>query len=301
MLDELREADKEKEIDRLKELQKAQENRLSLAQKYIQKELDSVNKQIDAEKEELELEKDLAQAKNKMIRIYREGQGFVYEEDVEAIQEAQKALEKTPLEQRAEELQAILDLFDEMADNSAIRELEVLLGVSGISGTTGGLTTNSSLDAWASWIKGAYASSMGYADLITKLEKIGTSDINSWLTANGGLNVSDSVIAQYINNHSFASGTLSAPGGLSRVAERLGGELVWLGKGDSVYSNAVSRNLMEWGQYTPAQVMNSNSSAQSQIFNFDKIVLPNVHNAEEFYRELQNLPNKALQQSTRRV
>jgi TP901 family phage tail tape measure protein len=301
MLDELREADKEKETDRLKELQKAQENRLSLAQKYIQKELDSVNKQIDAEKEELELEKDLAQAKNKMIRIYREGQGFVYEEDVEAIQEAQKALEKTPLEQRAEELQAILDLFDEMADNSAIRELEVLLGVSGISGTTGGLTTNSSLDAWASWIKGAYASSMGYADLITKLEKIGTSDINSWLTANGGLNVSDSVIAQYINNHSFASGTLSAPGGLSRVAERLGGELVWLGKGDSVYSNAVSRNLMEWGQYTPAQVMNSNSSAQSQIFNFDKIVLPNVHNAEEFYRELQNLPNKALQQSTRRV
>jgi hypothetical protein len=143
--------------------------------------------------------------------------------------------------------------------------------------------------------------SNGIYAIITKLEKIGTSDINSWLTANGGLNVSDSVIAQYINNHSFASGTLSAPGGLSRVAERLGGELVWLGKGDSVYSNAVSRNLMEWGQYTPAQVMNSNSSAQSQIFNFDKIVLPNVHNAEEFYRELQNLPNKALQQSTRRV
>lgn len=315
MLNELREADKEKEIDRLKELQKAQENRLSLAEKYIKKELDSVKKQIEADKEEneqlekmAELEKDLAQAKNKKIRIYREGVGFVYEEDVEAVQEAEKALsdykstlEKTPLEQRAEELQAILDLFDEMADNSAIRELEVLLGVSGVSGVTGGLTSESNLDAWASWIKKAYASSTGYADLIAKLEKIGTSDINSWLTANGGLNVSDSVIAQYINNHSFASGTLSAPGGLSRVAERLGGELVWLGKGDSVYSNAVSRNLMEWGRYTPAQVMNSNSSAQSQVFNFDKIVLPNVHNAEEFYRELQNLPNKALQQSTRRV
>lgn len=301
MLDDLREADKEKEINRLKELQKAQENRLSLAEKYIQKELNSVEKQIDAEKEELELEKDLAQAKNKRIRIYREGQGFVYEEDVEAIQEAQKALEKTSLEQRAEELQAILDLFDEMADSSAIRELEVLLGVSGVSGVTGGLTTESSLDAWTNWIKNVYASSTGYADLIAKLEKIGISDINSWLTANGGLNVSDSVIAQYINNHSFASGTLSAPGGLSRVAERLGGELVWLGKGDSVYSNAVSRNLMEWGRYTPAQVMNSNSSAQSQVFNFDKIVLPNVHNAQDFYRELQNLPNKALQQSSRRI
>ena len=28
---------------------------------------------------------------------------------------------------------------------------------------------------------------------------------------------------------------------------------------------------------------------------------PNVYNAQDFYRELQNLPNKALQQSSRRV
>ena len=75
---------------------------------------------------------------------------------------------------------------------------------------------------------------------------------------------------------------------------------MWLGKGDSVYSNAVSKNLMEWGRYSPAQ-FSSTGIPGNQIFNFDKIVLPNVHNAETFYRELQNLPNKALQQSTMRV
>ena len=57
---------------------------------------------------------------------------------------------------------------------------------------------------------------------------------------------------------------------------------------------------MEWGRYTPAQVINKAKNSSAQIFNFDKIVLPNVHNADDFYRELQNLPNKALQQSTRR-
>ena len=315
MLDELREADKEKELKRLEDLQKVQDNSLSLAQKYVRRELNLVQKQIDATKEEAdqlerltELEKELTNAKSKKIRVYREGVGFVYERDVEAIEKAEKALndyksslEKTPFEQRAEELQAILDLFDEIGDNSAIRDLEVLLGVGNLSELTGGIDTNSSLSSWATWISAIFAKSSGLTDLISKLNDVSTSDLDAWLTAGGGTQISDTLLAQYIGNHSFASGTISAPGGLSRVAERLGGELVWLGKGDSVYSNAVSRNLMEWGRYNPAQVMNSNNSASTQVFNFDQIVLPNVYNANDFYRELQNLPNKALQQSTRRA
>jgi hypothetical protein len=59
---------------------------------------------------------------------------------------------------------------------------------------------------------------------------------------------------------------------------------------------------MEWGKYSPAQVARSmHKSDSAQVFNFDKIVLPNVRNAEEFYKELQSLPNKILQQSTRRA
>lgn len=315
MLDELREADKEKELKRLEDLQKVQDNSLSLAQKYVRRELNLVQKQIDATKEEAdqlerltELEKELTNAKSKKIRVYREGVGFVYERDVEAIEKAEKALDdyksslnKTPLEERAEELQAILDLFDEIGDNSAIRDLEVLLGVGNLSELTGGIDTNSSLSSWATWISALFAKKSGLSDLISKLNDVSTSDLDAWLTASGGTQISDALLAQYIGNHSFASGTISAPGGLSRVAERLGGELVWLGKGDSVYSNAISRNLMEWGRYNPAQVMNSNNSASTQVFNFDQIVLPNVYNANDFYRELQNLPNKALQQSARRA
>jgi hypothetical protein len=99
MLDDLREADKEKEMDRLKELQETHENRLSLAEKYVRKELNIVQKQIDAEKEEAdaleklnELEKDVAKAKSNKVRVYREGIGFVYERDTEAIEKAEKAL-----------------------------------------------------------------------------------------------------------------------------------------------------------------------------------------------------------------
>jgi hypothetical protein len=47
-------------------------------------------------------------------------------------------------------------------------------------------------------------------------------------------------------------------------------------------------------------VLSSNNHSSQQVFNFDKIVLPNVRNAEDFYRELQKLPNMAIQQSARR-
>lgn len=313
MLDELREADKEKELERLKTLKEAQDNSLTLAQKYLNRELSGIKKQIEADKEEAdqlerlnELEDELAQAKNKKVRVYKEGVGFVYEQDIEAINKAEKALtdykksfEKTPLEERAEQIENILDLFDELGESSEIKELELALGVSGLTQLTGGnLGTN--LNAWSKWIAQKYAGSAGYADLIEQLGNVATSQITSWLTTSDNTQVSNNLINEYLNKHSFANGVLSAPGGLSQVGERLKGELVWLGKGDSVYSNAISRNLMEWGRYSPAQFSSTNAPV-NQIFNFDKIVLPNVHNAETFYRELQNLPNKALQQSTMRV
>ena len=56
MLDELREADQKKEVERLKKLEEQQENKLTLAQKYLNKELSAIEKQIDAEKEQEENE-----------------------------------------------------------------------------------------------------------------------------------------------------------------------------------------------------------------------------------------------------
>ena len=316
MLDDLREADQKKEVERLKKLEEQEENKLNLAQKYLNKELDAIEKEIDAQKEEkeaqeklVELQNELNKAKSISVRIYKEGVGFVYEQDTEAIKEAQKAYDdyldsqsKTDLEKRAEEIRAVLELFDDLEDASEIHELELKLGVNGINSLTGG-NFGTNISQWTSWIKNVIASQVAYADLGNKIGDLKGADIDKWLgdvLSGGAHQVSSSTMLSYILQHSFASGTLSAPGGLSRINE-LGGELVWLGKGDSVYSNRVSRNLMEWGRYNPAQVLSSNhNSSSSQIFNFDKIVLPNVRNAEDFYRELQKLPNMAIQQSARR-
>lgn len=316
MLDDLREADQKKEVERLKKLEEQEENKLSLAQKYLNKELKAIEKQIDAQKEEkeaqeklVELQNELNKAKSTSVRIYKEGVGFVYEQDTEAIREAQKAYDdyldsqnKTDLEKRAEEIREVLELFGDLEDASEIHELELKLGVNGINSLTGG-NFGTDISQWTSWIKSAIASQVAYADLGNKIGDLKGADIDKWLgnvLSGGAHQVSSSTMLSYILQHSFASGTLSAPGGLSRIGE-LGGELVWLGKGDSVYSNMASRNLMEWGRYNPAQVLSSNhNSSSSQIFNFDKIVLPNVRNAEDFYRELQKLPNMAIQQSARR-
>lgn len=315
MLDELREADQKKEVERLKKLEEQQENKLTLAQKYLNKELSAIEKQIDAEKEQeenekklVELQNELNKAKSQTIRIYREGKGFVYEQDAEAIKNAQKALDeytssqtKSALEKRAEEIRAILDLFDEMEENSAIHELELALGVNGLSSLTGG-NLGSDIGKWSSWIKGVIASQVAYADLGKIIGDLNGADIDKWLgnvLSGGNHEVSADVISQYLAKHSFASGTLSASGGLSILGEH-GAELAWLGKGDSVYSNAISKNLMEWGRYNPAQILSHNNSTASQVFNFDKIVLPNVRNAHDFYMELQKLPNIAIQQSIKR-
>ena len=316
MLEELREADQKKEVERLKELSKQQENKLSLAQKYLNKELDSIEKQIDAQKEEaeaqeklIELQNNLNKAKSTSIRIYKEGVGFVYEQDTEAIKEAQKALDeytssqtKSELEQRADAIKEVLQLFEDLQDASDIHELELTLGVSSLSGLTGGnLGTN--LSKWSDWIKGVIASQIAYSDLSEQIGNLSGADIDKWLgdvLSGGSHQISNTTLSEYLSKHSFANGILSAPGGLSRVGENLNGELVWLGKGDSVYSNRISKNLMQWGRYNPAQVLSSNNHSSQQVFNFDKIVLPNVRNAEDFYRELQKLPNMAIQQSTRR-
>ena len=315
MVEKLREADRDKEIERLKELGKAQEDKLSLAQKYLNKELDAIEKQIDAQKEEeenakklAELQNDLNKAKSKTIKIYKEGVGFVYEQDAEAIQEAQQALDeytssqtKSELEQRAEQIREILELFKDLQDESDIHELAMALGVGNLSQLTGG-NLGTDIGKWTQWIKGVIAGQIAYEDLAEQLGNVASTDLYKWLgsTLSGGTHqIGNSIISEHIRKHSFAGGTLSAPGGLSRIGE-LGGELIWLGKGDSVYSNAVSKNLMEWGRYSPAQILNSNNGNNQMLFNFDKIVLPNVHNANDFYRELQTLPNKALQKSTKR-
>lgn len=316
MVDELREADKAKELKRLNELQEKEKGKLSYIKKYAQQQKDYYDEQVAKEKEEaeeletlIELQDKLNNAKKTMVKVYREGVGFVYEQDTQAIREAQKALEdynkehtKTDLEQKAEAWQKIIDAIGEAEDLSEMKELEVLLGITDISQLTG----NIGLDAtkWGNLAKTILATEMGLADIEKVLNEANGADIEKLIgstLSSGDKTISSSLLSQYIAKHSFASGTLSSPSGFSLVGEN-GPELRYLSKGSTIFSNGISRNLMEWGQYSPAQVLsNVLGNTQSQVFNFDKIVLPNVHNADEFYKELQALPNRAIQQSAFRM
>ena len=316
MVDELREADKEKELKRLEELEKKEADKLTYMKKYAQRQKDAIDEQIKKEKEEAdalekltELQDKLNNAKKTMIKVYKEGEGFVYVQDTQAIREAQKALddynkehEKSELEQKAEAWQKIIDAIGEAEDLSEMKELELNLGITDISQITG----NIGLDAnkWGALAKIILATEMGIADIAKVLSEANGADIEALIGAtlsSGNKTISDAILNQYIGKHSFASGTLSSPSGFSLVGEN-GPELRYLSGGSTIFPSGISRNLMEWGQYSPAQVLsNMLGGSNNQVFNFDKIVLPNVHNADEFYKELQALPNRAIQQSTFRM
>jgi TP901 family phage tail tape measure protein len=316
MLNDLREADQDLEVERLETLSDVEDKKLSLAEKYLQQQLDLINKQIDANEDEADsmedlkdLQQDLADARSDMVKIYREGVGWVYEQNSEAIKEAQDAIEDYNKEHMSDELQAqadaletIIDLFDEMQDLSDIKELELALGVNSLTELTNG-DFGTNIKLWTEWIKNAIATQVGLEDLSTQIKNATGTGIDEWLGdvfSSGSHQASSSVIANYIAKHSFASGTLSANGGLSLVGEH-GAELTWLNKGSAVFPNTVSRNLMQWGTYSPAQLLSGVNNSTTQTFNFKEIVLPNVKNADDFYRELQRLPNMAIQKSAQRA
>lgn len=308
-LDDLAEAAKDKELERLEQLQEEEENKQELGKLYAQLQVDNIDKQIEAlerENEEqeranelAELYNNLAQARQKRVKIYRDGQ-FVYEQDREALKEAQDAIDDFNAEHATDELekvkeqwQAILDMFDDQETLADIKKLENALGKTaeelfGVMGVD--------LTAWTEWFKTTLATGMGLEDIITQLDNLeGFDKINKYLNSQGQVNWS--AIEQAIKNNRFANGTTNAPGGFSIVGER-GWELTALSKGDAVFPHSISENLMRWGQFNPADfrfMPTNNDSIQS--FNFEQLVLPNVHNAEDFISELQKLPNTAIQRS----
>ena len=312
-LDDLADATQEKELDRLEKLQEREENQQDLAKKYAQLQVDNIEKQIDAidkqneaqdkANELAELYNDLAEARSKRVRIYREGVGFVYEQDTKAIKEAQKAISDFEAENAADSLeglkkqwQDILDMFDDQDALADIKELEKALGMTSKE-LFGDMGTN--LKQWTEWYKNTVSTGMGLEDIITQLDALsGWDKITNYLNAEG--KVDWNKIRQAIQNNRFASGTTNAKGGFSVVGEK-GWELGLLNKGDAIFPHDISKNLMEWGKYSPNQYkFKDTSTGRVETYNFDKLVLPNVSNANEFVNELKKLPNLAIQRSGRR-
>lgn len=295
-LDELMEAQLERETKALEKRKEKNENIYDLGKAYVQRQIDLLEKQNEEQEQQnelIELQSNLEKARTQRVKVYRQGQGFVYEQDTEAIREATQALQDYKKEQENPELKAwqdILDLFDDLEAQAEIKDLENKIG-STIEALFGGLGTN--LDLWTPVVKDILASKLGYENILEEIEELsGYEAIEAYLNANG--QIDESKILSAINKNRFATGTLNAPAGLARVAEN-GYEIALLSRGDAVMPHNISENLMQWGQYSPLEVMQAGGATTTQSFNFDKLILPNVTNADQFIRELNNLPNKAIQ------
>lgn len=91
----------------------------------------------------------------------------------------------------------------------------------------------------------------------------------------------------------YASGTLSAVGGLSMVGEQ-GPELRVLGQGDGILPADITRNLWDWGKINPGSMIKN----MSQIFNISNLSLPNARDAESL---ISGLKQMAYQRAYKRV
>ena len=291
-----------KEQERISKLQEQASNENSLARSWLQRkisDLEKQNEELEKENELIELQMNLEKAHAKRIRIYREGVGFVYEKDTEAIKEATDALKDFNKQQEdpaITELKNILELLDDAEELANIKNLENLTGfIANVD--FGQFGTNTSM--WTNWIQNNLATSNGLGLLLNHMDELkDPDDIMKFLNAAGV--VSSSTVNQYVNKARYASGTLSASSGFARVAEN-GYEIALLGRGDAVMPHHVSENLMEWGKMSPLEYAASANSGDAYMYQFDKLVLPNVHDANSFVNELRNLPNKALQFSGSRA
>lgn len=99
----------QKEIDKLNERKQA-------VQDQYDAEIDKINEKNDATNDEIELQEKLdalAKAQQKKVRIYREGQGFVYETDQSAVDEAKTALTQYKKQQDTKkEIKRLEDIRD---------------------------------------------------------------------------------------------------------------------------------------------------------------------------------------------
>lgn len=296
-LEELASNQLSKEQDTLSKRQEQANNENSLARSWIQRKISDLEKQNEEQEKQNELiekQTDLEKAKVQRVRIYREGVGFVYEQDTEAVKEATKALQEYKKEQEDPEITAwknILAMFDDADELANIKNLENLTGLFA-DVDFGKFGTNQSM--WANWIKENLSTSNGIGLLLNELGNMEDPDkILELLGVTG--HISENMVNQYINKSRYASGALRTKAGFARVGEQ-GYEIALFGAGDSVIPHNLSKNLMEWGQMSPLEYAQAGGVGGDMYnYSFDKLVLPNVHNADDFIRELRNLPNRALQ------
>ena len=290
-LDDLAKNQLEKEKKRLTEQQTLTTNTYDLARSYVQRQISLLEEENDEQKEQnelVELQNNLAKARNTRIRVYKEGEGFVYEQDTQAIKEATESLkeyQKTAENPVLNKWKEVLKLFDEYETDFALKNLENQVGAT-VGQLFGSLGTNTS--AWASWIKNNLSTSYGLQNVLSNMEKlVDTNDILAYLDGNG--QVSNAIIQNAIANNALPV-TYASP--ITQAA---------LASGSVVGSNIGISQQSAIASATSGTGVSGALSQYGNVYNFENLVLPNVTNATEFINELNSLSTTALQVTTQRV
>ena len=296
-LDDLAKSQLEKEKARLQEQQELNEGTYDLAKAYVQRQIDLLeteNEEQEKQNDLVELQNNLAKARNQRVRIYKGGEGFVYEKDTEAIREATQALQEYQSSANSSEQatnpvlkqwQEVLKLFDELEADYQLKALENKVG-STVGELFGSLGTNTS--AWSDWIKQNLSTTQGIGDVITNLDKlVDTNDIINYLDSNG--QVSQAIIDAAVKNNTLPATYAAA---ITQMAQ---------GMSAGVNTAASLATQSSITAATSGAVVMGNATQYGNIYNFDNLVLPNVTNANEFIDGLNNLSTTALQTTTQRA
>lgn len=198
----------------------------------LDKKLAALQKQKELDEEELEIQEkllkvekareELAKAKQQRIRVYRAGQGFVYEEDIEAVQEANESLQEAIQNASQTDLDKAIE---------AVQELQAMYNQAQLDQAAAGRTDLRDYfvdpDNVSDWLEMSLAQKKAFLDSF-----ITTRDWNAPMT-------SESILNWVPTN---AGGDKNFKGGATWVGEH-GPELVNLPKGSEILSNQRSLRL----------------------------------------------------------
>ena len=304
------------------EISKLQDLRDQTEQYYDDK-IDAVNEANDALEDQIKYEEllnNLAKAKDKQLYVFQNGQ-FQYVQDVEAVASAQAELDAYERDKALQEEVKNLETLKEQALASIDEQIEgwenykeqwsdvvnqyqveqdrllaeQVLGIDTeqenwntrltnlsnfVSQYNSILSQLSSADSGSSSTSGS--SSGGglsfHQQVAQDKDTLESGGSISFTDANGNIG--------HITLKEHALGTTNAPGGLSIVGER-GPELRVLNSGDGIIPADATRNLWDWGAYSPKDFMSRMGS--NNIFHIGNIALPNVTDAKSFVNGLKQL------------
>lgn len=265
-------------IDALESQKDAYSELGSLMADYIEGQISKIDEQNQALEDQIKLEEkldDLAQAKNKRMLVYKDGQ-FQYVSDTDAVSSAQAAYSA---EKRTQDTQREKDRLQDLANKWRDFASDYVEAQNKIN-----LEQKLGVDLSDENLERMVNDAQQWADrYISIMEQISAKQqelnaLNGATTSSGMIGGAKGTLSSY------ASGTVGARGGLSLVGEN-GPEIRVMRSGDGVIPADVTRNLWDWGKLSPKSIM----STMTTMFNIDNLTLPNVHNAETLISGLKQM------------